>query len=187
MDGQHTESEIRFSVLGFSQYVATLKSLRAEFLGVTQQEDQYYKVTGLENEPDRPGSIIYRLRYEPDSQLYTLTKKLSTRQAGSWKETEIGAIDICLGALIKEILDSGLSRTIAISKTRSRYRVGNCTVCLDDIVSLGKYIEIEFLGPIAPNSALRKIVHSLQLNWEDRTTDGYVSLMKAQDTRRERR
>ena len=168
------EIEAKLKVETLDSYHECLESLGAEHVGQVVQRDQFF---------DRPDSSMtdedcgLRLRRESgrdsvDSQLCFK----GPRQAGIYKqrlEVEFAVGDAEAAAQFLEAI--GFVPTITYEKRRDVYRLHHCDVCLDDVVRLGCFIEIE--GPDEQSvSKVREL-----LNLQDRATilDGYVSMLAA--------
>ncbi|MFA5258832.1 MAG: class IV adenylate cyclase [Candidatus Pacearchaeota archaeon] len=85
---------------------------------------------------------IVRIREEGDRRQVTL--KLSNQASGEYnsrEELEIGVSDIALTRRIFETI--GLQNKYHYEKKRATKQISDCTVCLDCIVGLGEFIEVE--------------------------------------------
>jgi len=85
---------------------------------------------------------IVRIREEGEDRYVTL--KLSNQTCGEYnsrEELEIKVSDIDLTRRIFESL--GLQKKYYYEKKRATTNVGNCVVCLDSIVGLGEFVEVE--------------------------------------------
>jgi len=106
-----------------------------------QERDVYY------NAPHRDfGETDEALRVRYDDTGITLTYKGPKIRVGSAKAREEFNLVVADGGTLEDILSRlGFRRTATVSKIREFYEMGDVTVTLDDIESLGLFIEIEIL------------------------------------------
>ena len=168
------ELEAKMKVATLAGYHGCLESLGAEHVGQVVQRDHFF---------DRPdGSMIdedcgLRLRRESgrgsvDSQLCFK----GPRQEGMYKqrlEVEFTVGDA--NAAVQFLEAVGFVPTITYEKRRDVYHLHGCDVCLDEVVRLGCFVEIE-----GPDEQSVSKVRAL-LNLQDCTPilESYVSMLAA--------
>lgn len=105
----------------------------------------------------------------------TLTYK-GPRQAGPFKrreeiEVEVGGVEPTV-AMLRAL---GYIERLVFEKRRETWRLGACSVELDDVPTLGRFVEIE--GP--DDGSIREVMDRIGLAGEKSIGDGYVSLLMA--------
>jgi adenylate cyclase class 2 len=106
-----------------------------------READQYF------NHPSRDfkeSNEALRLRMEDDQCCITYK---GPRLGGIAKSRFEAQTDIGDLATMTEILDKlGFVKSGTVTKTRELYALGDITICLDDVETLGTFIELEKLG-----------------------------------------
>ncbi|MCB9853201.1 MAG: class IV adenylate cyclase [Phycisphaerales bacterium] len=106
----------------------------------------------------------------------TMTFK-GPKQAGAFKqreehETQIENADAAL-AILRGL---GHTRELVFEKRRETWRLGDCTIELDEVPVLGRFVEIE--GPSA--ASIQHIIDALHLDGSRNISDSYVAMLAAQ-------
>jgi predicted adenylyl cyclase CyaB len=69
-----------------------------------------------------------------------------------------------------------------VKKTRSIWKLGKYTICLDLVENLGEYIEIEYILPQNHNfekelNQMKSFITRLKINIDDQILEGYLDLL----------
>lgn len=136
------EIEIRSKIEDLNEIKTKLESLGATFEQETEQKDRIFKRKGTENEVQKPGSFILRLRKEEDKS--KLTFKALTETTGVWEEHQVNIDNFEEAENI--VLKSGFVESLALNKKRIKGKLGEFNLCLDKIDELGHWIEAEIIS-----------------------------------------
>ena len=110
-----------------------LLSGNAEFKGVDNQIDSYFKVNSGRlklREGNIENALIHYNREDKDEP----------------KESDILLYKTSKNSLLKELLTKALGEIITVNKEREIYFIGNVKFHLDKVEGLGEFIEIEAIG-----------------------------------------
>ena len=169
----HLEIEAKIKVENLDIYAQRLKQLGLHLLHQYTQRDYFF---------DRPDHRLaqadcgLRLRVQSDAkhQQIMLCYKGPRDSDASFKsrrEIEFSVDDLNATRELLEVL--GYEVTIAFEKRRFQWLLDECSVCLDEVIEIGYFIEIE--GPSA--DAVADALAKLQLADEPHVTDGYAALL----------
>lgn len=114
---------------------------------------------------------------------YKGPKQDSLSQTRNELETAVEDLDIMKGILTA----LGYQAIFTVEKSRSRYCLGDITICLDTVKDLGSYIEIETLiseqaRKEAAVSRLLSVLDSLKIPRSELTQKSYLELLMASAT-----
>lgn len=139
----------------------SLDRIDADLVGVIAQRDTYY------NHPTRDfASTDEALRIRTERAVegheevtgrvtYKGPRLTSSAKTRIEHETEIVDIDT-----FEEILELlGFIQAGVVEKTRERYVTTTCTICLDAVVGLGEFLEVEARGEVAEVSDAARETH----------------------------
>ncbi len=176
-----TEIEAKIKVEDIENFSQKLKSLGAKQRRDVLQRDFFF------DRPDRSlknADCGLRIRQEKYSDIIKniLCFKGPKAKDSPYKkrqEIEFGTSD---GLLARQFLQAlGYQLMLTFEKRRSEWLLDECTICLDEVAVLGKFLEIE--GP--DESAIRKVLTALGLSDQQSIRRGYTSMLyqRAQDTK----
>jgi adenylate cyclase class 2 len=148
------EIELKVKVDSLDLVRQNLMSRQAEFLGKQHEHDIYY------NAPHRDfGSTdeALRVRYTDGPALITYKGK-KIQDLGLKAREELNTT-VESGEIFEQILDRlGFKKTAEVNKWRENYRLENASFSLDNVDSLGTFVEIEIMAENNAKDATGKIM-----------------------------
>ena len=168
----HIEIEAKLKVESLEDVKCKLVELGAEFLAEQLQRDYYF------DDKDRTltkTDKCLRLRREAvdDSERFILTYK-GAKKKDRFKKRQQIEIEIKDHDSTEKMLSAlGYGKVLAFEKKRRIWKIGGCTVALDELPLLGDFVEIE--GPDGEKIADAKT--SLGLEDLPHITESYASLV----------
>ena len=164
------EIEIKLRVADHDLVRDRLRAAGAERVGVVTETNRFFDDGSL-----AAGGCGLRVRTNAGDagQRHVVTFK-GPRQPGELKireEIEFDTNDAAATAAVLEKL--GLSPALSFAKTRETWRLGGCTVELDDLPELGRFTEIE--GPT--EAAVLAVRSTLGLDDAAVEPEGYATLI----------
>lgn len=145
-----------------------------EFIGEEVHEDIYF------NAPDRDfrkSDEALRLRKAGEKIFLTYKGAKKGSRVKSRNEIQVEVSDF---ERARELLKSlGYSEFIRIRKRRKIFRRDDVTVCLDDVESLGSFLEVEVLGDDVERAErkIEEVLKELGLSERERITESYLELL----------
>ena len=125
----------------------------ARFCGRIHEHDIYY------NAPHRDFGVTdeaIRVRYTNDHALVTY-KGAKIKTSGLKAREELNIV-VDSGTVFEQMLDRlGFTRTAEVNKWRENYRLFDAAITLDEVESLGTFVEIEILAEDAHSDAAARI------------------------------
>lgn len=175
---QAREIEVKYHADDLAALEAELHRRGANLSPPVHQDDQAYAQEGWRYGMSKLGVAFARLRTEEGRHLFTLKRPTDNELACLEFETEIADRD----QMNKAIQHMGFYPTVRIVKTRRTARLGELSLCLDEVEHIGAFLEIEkVIGPGQSGEAVQAELHdfacSLGVELE-RTTDTYDSLIR---------
>lgn len=171
------EIEARVKIEDLEKIKQKLVELGASFGGIRKQEDLYfYNKEEIKNKTKGPGSSVLRIRKSNNNYL---TYKAFTEQLGAWEEHEVIIDD---PEAMKEILvKSDFVQIIRVAKSRTKGKLDDYELCLDEIEDFGKYLEIalEDIDKQEARKMLIKLLSRLGFEEKDIIHQGYPEMMLA--------
>jgi predicted adenylyl cyclase CyaB len=182
------EIEMKFRVPHLPAVARRLRELRASRLDAVLQDDQYFDTPGRRllrrgcglrlrtQRPLRAG----RTAHERPAELTYKGPALRGRRAKVRPEHQTRVDDASAVAVV--LSACGLRPMLRLQKRRATYRLGRCTVALDELPILGCFVEIEGPGESAIESVRRRLGltgRAIRLH--------YITLLQARCTRAGRR
>ncbi len=172
------EVELRARVDNLEDVKKRLVKKGAKFNKQAEEQDDTYYVPRGKEEVARRGDPLIRVRKE--GKKAKLNVKLLTSTAGIWDEHEVSVSD---GDELKLILKKmGLVELFTLVKRRTKGRLKEFGLFLDDIEVLGSFLEIELLVPEeeaeAAQQRIRELMHELVISEEDIEAKGYARLLR---------
>jgi adenylate cyclase class 2 len=108
------------------------------------QDDQAYAEVGWGYGMSKLGVAFARLRTAGGRHLFTLKKPQENQLACVEHETEVADRD----EMHEALLQMGFYPTVRIVKSRRTATCGTLSVCLDEVVEVGVFLEVEkLIGP----------------------------------------
>jgi len=138
------EIEAKLKVDSFLEITEKLKLLKAEFIEEQIQKDDYFDT---EDENLRRDDSGLRLRKQFNGQIEKLflTYK-GPREQDKFKKRQEIEIKVDNADLTEKMLMAlGLIKTVVVEKKRNLWQIEQCVIALDQVKSLGNFVEIE--GP----------------------------------------
>ena len=176
---QAREIEVKYHARDLAELEAELHRRGVTMSLPFHQDDQAYAQDGWRYGMSKLGVAFARLRTQDDRHLFTLKRPTDNELACLEFETEVADRD----QMHEAIRQMGFYPTVRIVKTRRSARLGDLSLCLDEVEHIGTFLEIEkVVGPGQTGEAVQAELHkfacSLGVELE-RTTDTYDSLVRA--------
>ena len=176
---QAREIEVKYRVADSAGLETALVERQLMFSRPLRQDDQAYAQDGWHYGLSKLGVAFARLRTQDGRHLFTLKRPVDNELACLEFETEIADRE----QMHEAILHMGFYPTVRIVKTRCAARLGELSLCLDEVEHAGTFLEIEkVIGPgqsgEAVQAELDTFARSLGVDLE-RTTETYDSLVRA--------
>jgi len=173
------EIEVKYRVHDLAELEAALQARNLTLSSPIHQDDQAYAEAGWQYGISKQGRAFARLRTQNGRHLFTIKKPLDNELACLEHETEVADRDQMHAA----ILAMGFYPTTRIVKTRRTARLGELSLCLDEVEHLGAFFEVEKVvgpGQSGPEvqAELDQFARSLGVE-QKRTTETYDSLVRA--------
>jgi adenylate cyclase class 2 len=176
---QAREIEVKYHVDDLAELEAALTRLGLTLSQPVHQDDQAYAQDGWRYGMSKLGVAFARLRTQNGRHLFTLKRPTDNELACLEFETEVAD----RAQMHEAIQHMGFYPTVRIVKTRRTARLGELSLCLDDVEHIGGFLEIEkVIGPGQSGEAVQDELHAFacSLGVElERTTDTYDSLIRA--------
>jgi adenylate cyclase class 2 len=154
-----------------------LNRKNAEFLGREHEHDVFY------NAPHRDfgkTDEAVRVRYTGDRAVVTY-KGPKIQSFGLKAREELNFAVESGEAFETMLLRLGFFKTLEVNKWRENYRLGDASVCLDDVEGLGTFAEIEVMAEDAeqnPTGAIEGIAREIGVTGEP-ILESYLELLLA--------
>ncbi|WP_433532334.1 class IV adenylate cyclase [Micromonospora sp. CA-263727] len=177
--GQSREIEVKYRVGDLAALEAELHRRGVAVSPPVHQDDQAYAQDGWRYGMSKLGVSFARLRTQDGRYLFTLKRPTDNELACLEFETEVADRD----QMHEAIQYMGFRPTVRIVKTRRTARLGQRSLCLDDVEHLGAFLEVEeVIGSGRSGEAVQAELHAFALSLGvelARTTDTYDSLIRA--------
>ncbi len=173
------EVEIKARIKDRSEIISKLDKMGCIIKKAKEQEDKIFIRKEIKNFDIPVGENVIRIRKEEDKNILTLKKKTDDNNAFIELETLIEDADI-ISRMLEEM---GYIEKVFIKKKRMRYSLDKMSICIDNIESLGNFIEVEILSEEnekQKNEALKTIeefLNKLEISKEDYEEKRYDTLM----------
>jgi adenylate cyclase class 2 len=173
------EVEVKYQVRDTEALLVALEARGIELGAPIYQDDQAYAPHGWSYGDAKLGVSFVRLRTVEDRHVFTL--KRPAENALSCEEHETVVAD--RQQMHHAILAMGFCPTVRIVKTRRTATLIDLSLCVDEVASLGAFLELERMVPDvtsgeAVQAELAEFVASLDIE-ADRTDQTYDSLVRA--------
>jgi adenylate cyclase class 2 len=172
------EVEVKYRVLDVAAVLDVLSGRGLRMSTPLRQDDQAYAPEGWSYDQPKTGVAFARLRTENGRHLFAVKVPMANEMACLEHESEVTDRGQMHGAL----LAMGFYPTVRIVKTRRVARVGDLSLCLDEVEHAGAFLEVERILPAGESGAaaqaeLDQFVRSLGVPVE-RTSDTYDALVR---------
>ncbi|MCX7876450.1 MAG: class IV adenylate cyclase [Melioribacteraceae bacterium] len=158
--------ELKIKVKSFDEFEKILNDINANYVGIINQKDIYYKFK----------NGLLKLRVENNS--YTLIKYLRNEKNKRWSNYELLELK---GKNPEKYLKEILQEEIIVKKKRKLYLFNNTRIHLDEVSSLGKFLELETLLIGDKNDATKRFIeikNILGLNDYQEIRKSYKNLLE---------
>lgn len=176
---QAREIEVKYRICDLAVLEAELHRRGVKLSPPVYQDDQAYAQDGWQYGMSKLGVAFARLRTQDSRHLFTLKRPTDNEMACLEFETEVAD----RGQMHEAIQHMGFYPTVRIVKARRTARLGDLSLCLDDVEHIGAFLEIEkVIGPGQSGEAVQAELHAFasSLGVElERATDTYDSLIRA--------
>ncbi|PSP28061.1 class IV adenylate cyclase [Halobacteriales archaeon QH_2_65_14] len=167
-----------------------LESLGATHVETVTQEDTYYDAPDREFAETDEALRVRRESTADGTARSFLTYKgplvdveSKTRSEAETRVADDDATDSILTGL-------GYEAAATVRKARERYELGECTVTLDHVESLGEFVEVELESEVAgdgavadvleaPREQVRSVLRDLELDPDENIRTSYLGLLLA--------
>jgi len=174
------EIEAKLKVDSLEQVCDRLKELGAEFVAEQRQKDYHFdNSAGILKASDS----CLRLRRQTigETQECYLTYKGPKEQSNFKKRTEIETEVADADSIEKLLAALGYEKVFAVEKVRRLWKFGGCEIALDELPSLGHFVEIEGPG----DQEIIDVQQRLGLGHLTHIPKSYAHLLKEELRRRE--
>jgi len=176
---QAREIEVKYRVHDPAELGMALALRGLTLSAPVHQDDQAYAEEGWHHGMSKLGVAFARLRTQAGRHLFTLKRPTDNELACLEFETEVADRGQMHGAVQR----MGFYPTVRIVKNRRTARLGELSLCLDEVAHAGAFLEIErVIGPgqsgEAVQAELDAFARSLGVELE-RTTETYDSLVRS--------
>jgi adenylate cyclase class 2 len=177
--GQVREIEVKYRVHDLAAVEEALRVHGVSLSDPVHQDDQAYAPQGWHYGMSKLGVAFARLRTQDGRHLFTLKRPMDNELACLEYETEVADRD----QMHQAIQQMGFYPTVRIVKTRRTGRLGELSLCLDDVANAGVFLEIEkVVGPGVPGEVVQAGLHAFASSLGvplERSTETYDSLVRA--------
>jgi adenylate cyclase class 2 len=167
------EIEAKIKVFALAPTQTRLQALGAKFMHTVRQVDTYFMDTHkLLHKKDCGLRIRQQVVDNAASAMITFK---GAREAGKYKsrpEYETGIDNVQMTEHIFEAL--GYYKRLTVEKQRTLWQLDGCEVCLDEVVELGTFIEVE--GP--DEATVESVLAKLSLHHEPHIRDSYAAMVE---------
>ena len=176
------EIEVKAKLIDKEKVLECIKNSGAEFLGKKHQKDIVFwpnHIRKIEEGVNLLGINYLRIRNQEseNGKKIIFTLKQPTTNQSDCKEYEIEIKEADIDNLESIILNLGFYEFCITEKNRETYKLGEIEICVDDVVGLGKYIELEKFGKVEETEKIQDELSEVLKSWgvkkEQHTWDGY--------------
>ncbi len=173
------EIEVKAKITNIESLSEKLANLGCQFGVSLTQEDVIFLPIGIEFSEIVKGTPVVRVRNSSDIITLTLKKRVISENELIKLEKEVIVSD--KQKAIEIIEHMGFHEVVRVEKKRTECKYKEMTICIDNIIGLGDYIEIEKLSENEKDEEIQdylfSFLQSLGINSEDRVTKGYDTLI----------
>jgi adenylate cyclase class 2 len=176
---QAREIEVKYRVHDPAELELVLARRGFSLSPPIDQDDQAYAEQGWRYGMSKLGVSFARLRTQGGRHLFTVKRPTHNEMACLEFETEVADRAQMHGA----VQHMGFYPTVRIVKTRRTARVGELSLCLDEVEHAGTFLEIErVIGPGQSGETVQAELDAFACSLGvalERTTETYDSLVRA--------
>lgn len=171
------EIEVKAKIADHGATVAALRKSGCRFSDPITQHDFVFTKKGIDPTAAKTaGNPVLRIRDEGKRILFTLKQDREDELDCIEKEIEVSDKDI-----LRDILDLlGFELIVEIRKTRRKAKYNGFEICMDDVVGLGSFIEVEQFSD-EPGEKIKaelwSFLKKLGISESDRVLHGYDTLI----------
>ncbi len=170
------EIEVKLRVKDLTAVEQKLKEIGCVLTEPIRQEDTIYTKEGStdEFEAAKRGHVALRIRRQDDGAIFTLKQQQTGETDNIEYETKVGDPEATHNIL--KLL--GYAPQVEVKKMRRKGKLQGYEICLDEVESLGTFVELEKLtsedaDPEKVKEELLQVLESLGLSRNDLMTRGY--------------
>jgi adenylate cyclase, class 2 len=170
------EIEIKLRAENFGELKKKLKDKGCVLSEPISQHDVIYSFQNSTDEfvQAKEGNNILRLRHLKDTTQFNLKQQRSSEMDNLEYETDVKDPE----AMHKILLALGWTPVVEVKKLRQKGKLGGYEICLDQVETLGTFVELEKLAeedadPSRVREELFAELESLGLSRQDEETRGY--------------
>lgn len=134
------EIEVKYRLDNVNELISRLEKLGCKISNIEDQKDTVY-VTNLKNINFKPGSIFLRVRKNNDKIELNAKKHHHMMQSREEVEFEVSSYEDANHFL--ELI--GFKKWVEVVKKRIHTTYENCNICIDEVDSLGSFVELEYV------------------------------------------
>lgn len=149
------EIEIKVRVESAGKIIEQLKSRGCLFSSPVSQRDDIFIPLDEPTVPVSLGVNVLRIRRQDDKNLFTL--KQGQELAKIERELEVADPE----TLEEIILMLGYKKIVQISKNRSKCKMGELEICVDEVFGLGDFVEVEKITAEDPETVQAELLSFL--------------------------
>lgn len=157
--------------------MAALEARNIQLSPSIAQDDQAYAPAGWRYGDSKLGVCFARLRTQAGRHLFTVKRPVDNELSCIEHETEVANRQATHDAIVA----MGFYSTVRIHKTRRTSRLGDLSICVDEVTGIGCFLEVETMSHdgsagLAEQRAMRRFVEQLGVEVEE-TIATYDSLV----------
>ena|SRR3989344_3746852 len=173
------EIEVKAKITNIESLNERLTNLGCQFGSSLIQEDVIFLPIGVEFSEIVKGTPVVRIRNSNNIITLTLKKRVISENELIKLEKEVIVSDKQM--VIEVVEQMGFHEVVRVEKTRIECKYEEMTICIDNIVGLGHFIEVEKLSENEKDEKIQdylfNFLQSLGINSENRVTKGYDTLI----------
>jgi len=173
------EIEVKAKITNIESLNERLTNLGCQFGSSLIQEDIIFLPIGVEFSEIVKGTPVVRVRNSNNIITLTLKKRVISENELIKLEKEVIVSDKQM--VIEVVEQMGFHEVVRVEKTRIECKYEEMTICIDNIVGLGHFIEVEKLSENEKDEKIQdylfNFLQSLGINSENRVTKGYDTLI----------
>jgi len=171
------EVEVKAKVKSLDKLQKKLEGKGAVFKEPQIQKDVIFLHKDSSRDRSRRGKVILRLRQTDEVNILTLKKQLGNELDNI--EHEIVVDNWVAAKNIINLLD--YDEVVRVYKVRKEGKLGDLSICLDEVRGLGDFIEVEKVVKKGNSSKIQdelfSFLETLGVKYVDRVEEGYDSLV----------
>lgn len=173
------EIEVKAKIKNLSELLKSLKNLGILLSPPVVQIDRIFISKGA-TQPTRPGQCALRIREQNGTYLFTVKQTITNDLDCIEKEIEVTKKQANM--LLESFPLMGFEEVHTVKKSRQKGKHGEYEICIDDVETLGQFIEVEKLTEEDNGEKIQEelfqFLETLGVKRQDRVLHGYDVLMK---------